>query len=228
MANMTPQLLRFGTGLHPVVTVDSATAAAGAVIDLAADLAPFPRGPNPNYPGVRRVITETDVAAYDYVVALLQALAPFIAGGFDCDGFDLLEASFSVVTTPAGSLAPEQRIPHFDSTDPRYLAVMHYVGGVVGSGTAFYRQRATGIEKVTEAQRERFIDHARAAAPTLAGYVSGSNPAFEVIGRVAGMPDRAVIYQGALLHSGVIPADMPLDPDPRRGRLTTNIFIRIR
>jgi hypothetical protein len=35
-----------------------------------------------------------------------------------------------------------------------------------------------------------------------------------------------LIYQGSLLHSGVIPPDMPLSADPREGRLTANIFVR--
>lgn len=208
--------------------VDNATGDIARVVDLAAALAPFPRGPNPNYPGVRRIITEQDAAAYEYVTALLECLTPFIAGGFDCDGFDLIEASFSIVTTPPASLAPQQRIPHFDSTDPRYLAVMHYVGDAPDSGTAFFRQRATGIEIVTASNLDAFVGDARRVAPTLAGYHHGTTNAFEEIGRVAASHDRVVIYQGALLHSGIIPADLPLDPDPRRGRLTTNIFVRTR
>ncbi len=225
---VTPHLLRIGAGAHPVVVVDTATGAPDAAVAIAAALAPFPRGPNPNYPGVRRVIEEADAAAFDYVTGLLEALAPFIAGGFDCGGFDLLEASFSIVTTPPAVLRPGQRMPHFDSTDPRYLAVMHYLGDVAGSGTAFYHQRSTAIEVVTDDNAAAFLADAQRHAAAFEGYVSGSNAAFEEIGRVDGNRDRVVIYQGALLHSGIIPATMPLDPDPRRGRLTTNIFVRTR
>jgi hypothetical protein len=35
-----------------------------------------------------------------------------------------------------------------------------------------------------------------------------------------------IIFQGSLLHSGLIPPDMPLTGDPRQGRLTANIFVR--
>ena len=38
--------------------------------------------------------------------------------------------------------------------------------------------------------------------------------------------DRVVIYQGSLLHSGIIPPDMPLSDDPRVGRLTANLFVQ--
>jgi len=43
---------------------------------------------------------------------------------------------------------------------------------------------------------------------------------------VAGTADRLAIYQGCLLHSGIIPPDMDFSDDPRRGRLTANIFIK--
>lgn len=223
---MVPQLLRFGKGEHRVVQLDGLDIDPAGVVDLAAALAPFPRGPNPNYPGVRRVLYEADGGAFAYACSLLEACAPYIGGAFDMDGFDLIEASFSIVTTPPGRLAPAQRAPHVDSTDPRYLAVMHFLGGVAGSGTAFYRQRSTGIEAVTPATLATFVAAARRESATLDGYIHGSNAAFEEIGRVAAVPGRVLIYQGALLHSGIIPPDLPLDADPRRGRLTANLFVK--
>ena len=35
-----------------------------------------------------------------------------------------------------------------------------------------------------------------------------------------------VLYRGALLHSGIIPPDAVLSSDPRKGRLTANLFGR--
>ena len=58
------------------------------------------------------------------------------------------------------------------------------------------------------------------------GYIAGSNQFFEQIGAVEAVPDRLIIYQGSLLHSGIVPQDMPLTGDPRQGRLTANIFVR--
>ena len=65
--------------------------------------------------------------------------------GGDVEGFDWIEGSFSMVTAPPASLSPAQRAPHFDAVDPGYLAVLHYLSDTSGSGTAFYRQRSTGI-----------------------------------------------------------------------------------
>ncbi|MEO1968780.1 MAG: DUF6445 family protein [Sphingomonadaceae bacterium] len=53
-----------------------------------------------------------------------------------------MEAGFSLVTTPHRQLSPVQRTPHFDSVDPDFYAVMHYLASC--AGTAFYRHRAGG------------------------------------------------------------------------------------
>jgi hypothetical protein len=97
------------------------------------------------------------------------------------------------------------------------------------SGTAFYRQRSTGIERVTDDNLANFVRAAQAEAallPTDSGYIRGSDDFFEQIGAVEAIPDRLVIYQGSLLHSGIIPADMAFSADPKLGRLTANLFVR--
>ena len=40
-------------------------------------------------------------------------------------GAELIECSFSFVTTPPAHLTPIQRLPHFDGTDPGRLALLH-------------------------------------------------------------------------------------------------------
>ncbi|MDB5679490.1 DUF6445 family protein [Sphingomonas bacterium] len=222
---MTPELRHIGDAQIPVVVIDDVTGAPGAAVALAAAMAPFPPSAGNYYPGLRQPIAP-DARANAYVEHLLEISAPFIGGAFDADGFDLIEASFSIVTTPPGSLDPAQRAPHFDSTDPDHLAVMHYLTDT--PGTAFFRQRATGIERVDARNQGTFVDHAKRAAATMAGYVQGSNAHYEEIGRIEGRRDRLAIYPGALLHSGIIPPDAILDSDPRAGRLTTNIFVRLR
>jgi hypothetical protein len=128
-----------------------------------------------------------------------------------------------MVTAPPTTLSPAQRAPHFDSTDPDYLAVLHYLSDT--PGTAFYRQRDTGIELVDRCNVDTFVDTAKRAGEQLSGYIHGSTPAYQQIGQVEGVRDRLVIYRGSMLHSGIIPPDLPLSADPRVGRLTANIFI---
>lgn len=210
------------------MVIDDFSAAVSSLVAIAEKLTPYDDAGN-YYPGLRRVITETDEAANAYVERTCQKAAQFVAGAFDVDAFDLVEASFSMVTLDPAALNPTQRAPHFDSTDPKYYALLHYLRVPEGTGTAFYRQRSTGIERVTEANISTFVSTAErdaAMLPADSGYINGSNLFFEQIGAVEAVPDRLTIYQGSLLHSGIIPAGMNLSPDPRVGRLTANFFLR--
>lgn len=224
---MKARRIRVGASESPVVIVDDFSGALPEIVDIAASLAPYPPPPRVLYPGLRRIIRPTDAQAYAYVERTLEAAAPFIGGGFDVDGFDLIEASFSLVTRRPETLQPVQQAPHFDSPDPKYLAVLHYLGGTSGSGTAFFRHRASGTERVTEACMNSYVDQARQESRRFeGGYIAGSNAFYEEIGAVEALPDRLIVYQGSLLHSGIIPPDMAFSADPRLGRLTANIFVR--
>ena len=227
---MKPELRRVGNTQSPVVVIDDFSCEAETAASLADSLAPFPQVGNANYyPGVRRFIGRNDEAANAYVESLCERAAQFIAGAFEVDGFDLLEASFSMVTARPSELRAAQRAPHFDSTDQKYFAILHYLRVPEGSGTAFYRQRSTGIERVTDANIAKFVTTAEAQAvmlPADSGYIRGSDQYFEQIGAVEGVTDRLIIYQGSLLHSGIIPPEMNFSADPREGRLTANIFVR--
>ena len=220
---MKPELRRVGEAQSPVVVIDDFSGAVDELVELAAAMAPFPSSAGNFYPGLRRSIVPGE-RAYGYVGRLLKEAAPYIGGGFDVDTFDLLEASFSMVTAPPATLAVAQRAPHFDSTDPDYIAVLHYLSDT--PGTAFFRQRATGIEVVDEGNIAAFVGTARRVNGSLSGYTHGSNQHYEQIGQVEGVRDRLAIYRGAMLHSGIIPPDMTFSTDPRVGRLTANIFIK--
>jgi hypothetical protein len=223
-----PELRHVGNSQSPVVVIDEFSGALEPILDITESLAPYPPLNN-YYPGVRRVITRADKAADAFVEETCERAAQFIAGAFDFDRFDLIEASFSIVSTPPANLSPPQRAPHFDTTDQKHLALLFYLRVPPGSGTAFYRQRSTGIERVTEANVASFVRTAEAEAarlPADSGYIHGSDQFFEQIGVVEAVPDRLIIYHGSLLHSGIIPPGMPFSTDPKVGRLTANLFVR--
>jgi len=223
-----PELRRVGKEQNPVVVIDEFTGRLREILEIAEGLAPYPALSGNYYPGLRRIIQRADAEAYAYVEQLCEAAGPFIAGAFDIEGFTLTEASFSIVTTAPADLSPPQRAPHFDSTDPKHYALLHYLRVPKGSGTAFYRQRSTGIERVTEANVARFVTTAEREAALLprdSGYISDSDEYFEQVAAVEAVPDRLLIYQGGLLHSGIIPDGMSFSPDPREGRLTANLFV---
>jgi Family of unknown function (DUF6445) len=223
-----PELLRFGKSQTPVVVIDDFSNSLEHILEIADELAPYPRHTN-YYPGLRRIFTAADTAANAYVRESCERAAQFIADAFDIDVFDLVEAGFSMVTLKPTELTPPQRAPHFDTTNEKDLALLHFLRVPPNSGTAFYRQRATGIERVTEFNVSSYVPVAEVQIPQLpsdSGYFHGSDEFFEQIGTVEAVPDRMIIFQGSLLHSGIIPPDTPLTGDPRQGRLTANIFVR--
>jgi len=217
-----PRLHRVGKSATPVLQVDGIGAAPDRVRGLAAALGPLLPARN-NYPGLRRIVSEVDGEAFAYFVDLLNAASPFIAGAFDLDGFDLIEASFSLVTLPPERLSSVQRAPHFDSVDPDLFAVLHYLTPT--EGTAFYRHRESGIELLDDRCVDDYV-RAVKSLPAASGYVFGSNRDFEMTGSVDGRSGRLVAYPGRLLHSGRIPPDFVGSSDPLVGRLTANMFIR--
>ena len=225
---MKPELRRFGNNDSPVVVIDDFSGDAERIARIAEALGSFPQVSTGYYPGVRRVITEADIYAWTYVHRACEGAGQFIAGAFDVDGFELIEGSFSMVTSKPAALRPPQRAPHFDSTDQKYYALLHYLRVPEGSGTAFYRQRSTGFERITEDNVDRFVHMAETEAAQLrpdSGYINGSDAYFEQIGSIEAVPDRMIIYQGSLLHSGIIPPGMSFSEDPKEGRLTANIFV---
>ena len=143
--------------------------------------------------------------------------------------FAVQSVAFSIVTKQPSELQPLQAIPHFDSPDPLYFAVLHYLSHHEGSATAFFRHARTGFETMTTQRaspfaRARDTDFAVYGAPE--GYVRGSTNGFEEIGRIEARFNRLAVYPGNLFHSGILPDDYDFSPDPRCGRLTTNIFLQ--
>src|SRR5690606_20694115 len=136
----------------------------------------------------------------------------------------VVDASFSIVSTPPGALTIAQRLPHVDAFTEDRIALVHYLSPGDGDGTAFFRHRATGFETVTEARRDLFFRHLdtemRHGGVPPPGYVLGDTPLFETIRTERARYNRALLYRSWNLHSGAISPDAVLSADPIDGRLT--------
>lgn len=174
-----------------------------------------------HYPGIRAPLPA------DYFARVRRALAPVLREVLGAaGGVELLDASFSIVTTPPGALGVEQRLPHVDAVQPGRIALVHYLSE--GDGTAFFRHRATGFETIDAARSLGYLAALNAelrADPPAAAYPFGDTALFERITHVEARYNRAVIYRSALLHSGAIAPGAVLDADPARGRLTVTAFL---
>jgi hypothetical protein len=176
------------------------------------------------YPGVRSSVPP------EYAHAITSQLRDSILSTFGLSGeLKITDANFSLVSTPPDKLVAFQRVPHFDSTDPNRIALLHYLCGPEFGGTSFYRHRSSGIEAVTDENRERFTravnDEAKSGGMPPARFIDDDTPMFERIARYECAFNRALIYRGRNLHSVNTPRTFIPTTDPRAGRLTANTFL---
>lgn len=218
-----PRIEAFSQYNHRLVTVDGLLATPELVVTEAIlqDFAAI----SPQYPGVRAPLDPAICASW------LDQLSPLLDQWFGpCGRAWEMQAWYSIVTTPPADLAPIQRLPHVDGTDPTQIAMMLYLHRTAHGGTAFFRHRSTGLEALTASDYPQYAaalraDVARTGLPPSA-YTTDGAPHFERTHVVPGHFNQAVFYRGNILHSGVIDNDAPLSADPCEGRLTINAFFR--
>ena len=143
----------------------------------------------------------------------------------------VIDASFSIVTTPPSDLSIRQRLPHCDAFGAERVALVHYLSPNGGDGTAFFRHRSTGFETVDETRAPIFfgqldaeLRHGGVPPPA---YVADSTALFERIALADAHYNRALLYPSFLLHSGAIAPGAALSPDPAVGRLTVTAFLSV-
>ena len=212
---------RHGTEQQPVVVIDGFAPAPDRFLDDAEFLSFRPIGEH--YPGVRAPV------AAPMLRPLLAALAPVAQEVFGLSGLEVVDAFYSLVTTPPAQLAPIQRLPHFDEVSPSRLALLHFLARDESSGTAFYRHRTTGFESVDAGRLPAYraaldADLKRHGLPEPA-YIGGDTPVYQQLALHHGRLNRALLYRSNTLHCAFIPPGLPLSADPATGRLTVNTFL---
>jgi hypothetical protein len=214
-------VVRQGNEQEPVVVVDNFEADPEQLIEIAA--AQTYRTIGPFFPGVRAPLAPT------LIRSIRERVAGIIRETFGLSGeLNRMESYFSLVTTPPHALAPLQRLPHFDGLGRERIAMLHHLGRAEKGGTAFFRHRSTGYETMTA---ERFATYGAAVNREVAGlglparYMTADMALFEQIAHYPARFNRLLIYRGNTLHSGDIPQDLALTPDPRTGRFSINTFL---
>ncbi|NML05694.1 DUF6445 family protein [Sphingomonas sp. G-3-2-10] len=219
-------LTHAGHDREPVLQVDGLMLDPETLIEFAAGGQAFAPayGPNGGYPGIRAP------APLPYVETVARGLDPLVREAFGLRGVALAHAdcNLSLVTLAPGELVPPQRVPHIDTTYPLQFAFLHYLCGTELGGTALYRHRATGYEALTPERLPRYETIRLAEAEAAPGYITGDTDHFEQTAALDAAFNRLIVYRSCVLHSGRIPADAALSPDPRQGRLTANIFLSYR
>jgi hypothetical protein len=215
---------RIGNEHQPVVVIDDFAADPDA-LRAAAIAAAF--GPAiHHYPGIRAALPD------DYLAAQMPVVEAALGEAFgSAPRLEMIDASFSIVTTPRAALSVSQRLPHCDAYDVQRIAMVHYLSPDDRHGTGFFRHRSTGFESV-DARRAAIYPHQvdaelRYGSPPPPDYWTGDGALFERIFAVEAKYNRAIIYPSFLFHSGLIGADASLSPGPANGRLTVTGFFSI-
>ncbi|HZF24694.1 MAG TPA: DUF6445 family protein [Steroidobacteraceae bacterium] len=225
-AAFRPSVAHLGVERSPVLVVDNFLADPQVLIDYAAQESCFSAVADAFYPGIRAPIPQI------YTFAVRAFLGRLISDAFGVGEVVKELATFSLVTTPPERLQLLQRLPHFDNTDERQLAVLHYLCPAGMGGTSFYRHRATGFEAIRPARLAQYTNSMNAEltahGPPAADYVRGDTDWFERIGGFEVEFNRLLVYRSISLHSADIPPDFSFASDPRTGRLTANTFFYCR
>lgn len=215
-----------GPAREPVLVVDDLLREPQTLIDYAASEVEFSPAwtDQGGYPGLRAP------APLNYVQTLARALSPTIEKAWVLRDVKLVRADcyLSLVTRRPQELHPFQRIPHIDTVDPLRFALLHYLCPAGFGGTAFYRHRSTGLQVIGAGQETTYLaarDRELESAAPESGYIEGGTATYECIARIEDRFNRLLIYRSCHLHCGQIPADMNFSTDPRRGRLTANVFV---
>lgn len=222
-----------GSEQIPIIQIDNLVAKPSQLIEWAATPVDqqssnlgFSYDPKDYYPGIRKPVPA------DYHALLNHSLWPFIRNNLTTipQYSKVLYSAFSIATTPPNRLKPIQMLPHFDTTNPHQLAMVHYLCDQHHGGTSFYRHLSTGYQRITDTRLAPYMQQLKQQA-IVAGlhqnpsYMDTNNPLFECIYSVAAQSNRAIIYPSNALHSGDIHPQLGLSADPQYGRLTISSFI---
>jgi hypothetical protein len=209
-----------------VVVIDDFALDTAEIIAHARNEAEFNDDQRSAYPGIRAPMTRSHVGAQ------LDAIYPLLRKVYSVPedmAMRPINTSLSLIATPENKLKLHQRVPHFDSNRPYYFALTHYLNDGDFGGTGLYRHRPTGFENLVGARLDQYIE-ARDAFLAEHGeppqrYFGASDAHYELYDRIEYKPNRLIAYPGYLLHSGLVEPERDINPDPRTGRLTSNVFV---
>jgi hypothetical protein len=216
---------------HHCVIVDDFLQNPHELVDFAADHAVEFSNAKSYYPGLFVDVNDdamTDV--YRFIRSKMTKHFPFLRGNLKLSTF------FSMVTLRPDELSAVQRLCHTDpapdSSRTPYAALLYLFENEELGGTSFfeYWKKHELLEELEAIEREG-PDKARAFVlenfPTFskpASYMTESNEIAELLCTIPARFNRMIFYSGQIPHSAAITAPELLSRDPRKGRLTLNVF----
>jgi uncharacterized protein DUF6445 len=186
--------------------------------------------PNIGYPGVQlRVNDDAMKDIFRFVRSRMSKLYGFMRSRLG------IRSLLSMVTLPPDELHFMQRICHIDpNPDPgraKYAALLYLFNDERLGGTSFYRWRneelvwkAVDLLRRDAGKGEELLKQHFKTFREPPRYMTESNEIAELLYTVPPRFNRFVFYSGDVPHTGAITAPELLSADPRKGRLTLNLF----
>lgn len=223
------QFFRIGAEQSPLLVIDDFSDKIDNLLTEAGTIATFRADPANFYPGVRKP------CAGWYQQQLLGGITPLLPQFFaeyHQPQPQLLLCAYALSTFTPAQLRPIQMVPHFDTAQPRQLALVHYLCDESFGGTSFYQHRHSGFERISSDRLVQYgsrlkVEAQQAQLHLDPRYMNGDTSLFQRIHQVAAKKNRLIIYPSNLLHSGDLAQTTALPANPQQGRLTISSFIRV-
>jgi hypothetical protein len=215
-----------GVEQRPLAVVEDFALHPEALIAYAESGEPFRATAGDFYPGIRKPAplqyAEDFCVRYGDVLRERFALPAHSAPR-------VIFCALSITTIEPHQLRPVQRLPHFDTSAPNQLAIVHYLCEPEYGGTSFYRHRSTGFETISQDRIQQYAATLKREVmteyPPPAKYMDGDDPLFARTATWEPRCNRALIYPSNVLHSGNIRRASSPQASPRAARLTVNSFV---
>jgi hypothetical protein len=222
------------TGEHDCIIVDDFLQDPHSIVEFASQHAgEFSMPKIGNYPGPQfRLEGKAMEDVYRFIRARMSRHFRFFRG--DMGMWTVL----SMATTQPDELSAFQRLCH---TDPNphpereiYAALVYLFENEDFGGTGFYRLKepelfhnATAIEREEPGKALAFLQEHFPTYRKPACYMTGSNEIAENLCTISARFNRLIFYSGRVPHNAEITAPELLTDDPRKGRLTLNVFASV-
>ncbi|XPF93979.1 DUF6445 family protein [Colwellia sp. RE-S-Sl-9] len=211
-----------------IVIIDDVLEDINPLINYALNTATFDDESKSFYPGRRANLPEFYLQLINQLIEQVQQKTSLLS---NLNRHTIERSAYSILTRNEKELIPEQCIPHYDNLKPNYIAFTHYLNAGEFGGTAFYRNKLTNIERVSEENISEYInsmnDFINKNGLFEQKYFSHSSELFELIDIIPYRQNRLVIYPGTHFHSPFLDnLKTNIIDNIETGRLTANIFIQ--
>ncbi|WP_157577403.1 DUF6445 family protein [Shewanella waksmanii] len=220
------QVIKVGQEQTPVIIIDDFGVNCDAVKNYACQQGKFDCDASSYYPGVRTPLPKP------YVISVLNAVYKTIYQVYNIPPQRQLQPQnyyFSLISHQPEQLKSLQRMPHFDTLNPYYFAILHYLNDGPHGDTGLFRHIPSGFERINPKRSDDYFSAAQHHVNTYGqpkpGYFVESDQQYYLYEQLRYRANRLVIYPGNLLHSVIVNNDTDIDDNPQTGRLTANIFV---